>query len=113
MTTKAKMTGMSETRRSRQDLPMFRNGGEELAHVAETWFAMATECQREMIGFMSMRLEKDGETVREMIGCKNPSDATAVQMRWLEETLRDYNSEFSKLMTICTKSVNGGGRMGG
>ena len=60
-----------------------------------------------MMGFMSMRLEKDGETAREMLGCRNLADATAVQSRWLEETLRDYNSEMTKLMTLYTRSVNG------
>ena len=42
------------------------------------------------------------------MACRNPADATAIQSRWMEETLRDYNSEMGKLMTICTKSINGG-----
>lgn len=36
----------------------------------------------------------------------------AIQSRWIEATLRDYNAEMTKLMTIYTKSVNGGGRTG-
>jgi hypothetical protein len=43
-----------------------------------------------------------------MMGCRNPADMTAIQSRWVEDTLRDYNAEMGKLMTICTKSVNGG-----
>lgn len=84
-----------------------------LANAAETWFITATECQREIMGFVSMRLEKDGETAREMLGCKKPEDATAIQSRWIEETLRDYNSEIAKLMTICTRHASGGERSKG
>jgi hypothetical protein len=65
-----------------------------------------------MMGFVSMRLEKDADTTREMMGCKNPADVTAIQSRWVEETLRDYNAEMSNLMTIATKSGNGGGGTG-
>ena len=60
-----------------------------------------------MIAFVSMRLEKDAETTREMMGCRSVADATAIQSRWMEETLRDYNAEMGKLMTILTKSING------
>ena len=83
-------------------------GGRALANATETWFAAVTECQREMMTFVSMRLQKDTETTREMMGCRILADVTAIQSRWVEETLRDYNSEMSKLMTICTKSINGG-----
>ena len=71
------------------------------------------ECQREMMSFMSMRLEKDSETTREILGCGSLADVTAIQSRWLEETVRDYNSEVTKLMGIYTESVKGGGHAGG
>ena len=54
------------------------DNSQALAKAAETWFAATTECQREMISFVSMRLEKDGETTREMMGCKNLADVTAI-----------------------------------
>jgi Phasin protein len=66
-----------------------------------------------MMSFVSMRLGKDAEATREMMACKNPADVAALQSRWVEETLRDYNAGMTKLMTICTKSVSGGGRAGG
>ena len=47
-------------------------------------------------------------TTREMMACRNLADVVAIQSRWMEETLRDYNAEMGKLMTICTRSVNGG-----
>jgi hypothetical protein len=34
-----------------------------------------------MIGFVSMRLEKDAETTREVVACKNLADVTAIQSR--------------------------------
>jgi hypothetical protein len=59
-------------------------------------------CQREMLEFMSHRLEKDGETMREAIACRNVGDALAVQTRWIDETLRDYSNEATRLLTIYT-----------
>ena len=68
--------------------------GKVLARTAESFpFAAVTEYQREMVDFVSMRLEKDSVAVRDMMGCKSPMDAAAVQSRWIEQTLRDYNSE--------------------
>jgi hypothetical protein len=113
MATMSKSSGTSDTLRSGAGYALSGDSGRALANATETWFAAATECQREMMSFVSMRLEKDAESTREMMACKNLADVTAIQSRWMEETLRDYNSEIGKLMTIYTKSVNGGGRIGG
>ena len=66
------------------------------------------EWQREMMSFVAIRLEKDGDAVREMMGCRNLADVAAIQSRWAEETLRDYNGEVSKLMSIYGASIKGG-----
>ncbi|MBA1156825.1 phasin family protein [Microvirga mediterraneensis] len=108
MTTVQKRSGTSETLRSGAGVTLPDSGGQALANATEAWFAASAECQREMIGFVSMRLEKDGEIAREIMASKNLADVAAIQSRWMEETLRDYNDEMGKLMTICTKSVNGG-----
>ena len=113
MTTMSKNSGTSDTLRGGARLALSDNSSRALANATETWFAAATECQREMMSFVSMRLEKDAETTREMMSCRNVTDVAAIQSQWMEETLRDYNSEISKLMTICTKSMNGEGRTGG
>ena len=107
MATMPKSSGIPDTLRSGTGYAASGDSSRALANAAETWFAAAAECQREMISFVSMRLEKDADTTREMMGCKNLADATAIQSRWVEDTLRDYNAEMSKLMTILTKSING------
>ena len=107
MTTMPKTSRLSDTLRG-TGTAFPDGGGRALANAAETWFAASTECQREMMSFVSMRLEKDAEATREVMGCKDLADMAAIQSRWMEETLRDYNAEMGKLMTICTKSVNGG-----
>ncbi|WP_262300276.1 phasin family protein [Microvirga sesbaniae] len=112
MATMPKSSGTSDMLRSGAVFAMSGDSNRALANATETWFAAATECQREMMSFVSMRLEKDAETTREMMGCRNLGDTTAIQSRWIEETLRDYNAEITKLMTIFTRSVNGGGRDG-
>ena len=110
MATMSKSSGTTDKLRSGAGFALSGDSGRALANATETWFTAVTECQREMMSFVSMRLEKDAETTREMMGCRNLADVTAIQSRWMEETLRDYNSEIGKLMTICTKSVNGDGR---
>ncbi|WP_262265731.1 phasin family protein [Microvirga yunnanensis] len=108
MTTMSKNSALSDTMRSAQEFALSGGNNQALAKAAESWFAATTECQREMIGFVSARLEKDAATAREIMTCRNPADVAAIQSRWLEETLRDYNAEMGKLMTICTRSVNSG-----
>jgi len=113
MTTMSNKPTLSDTMRSASEFALSRDNSQALAKATETWFAATAECQREMMSFVSMRVEKDGETAHEILGCRNLADATAIQSRWLEETVRDYNSEMTKLMTIYTKSVEGGGHVGG
>ncbi|WP_114947987.1 phasin family protein [Microvirga calopogonii] len=110
MTTIQTRSGVSDTLRSGIGIGIAvpDGGGQALSNATEAWFSASAECQREMIGFVSMRLEKDGEIAREMIACKSLADVAAIQSRWMEETLQDYNAELGRLMTICTKSVNGG-----
>ena len=112
MASMPKSSGTSDTLRSGAAFVLSGDSGRALTDATETWLAAAAECQREMMSFVSMRLDKDARTTRDIMGCRNLADATAIQSRWIEETLRDYNSEMGKLMTICTKSVNGDGRAG-
>jgi Phasin protein len=113
MTAMSTKATLSDTMRSATGFALSRDNSQALAEATETWFAATAECQREMMSFMSMRIEKDGETAREVLGCRNLDDVTAIQSRWLEETIRDYNSEMTKLMGIYTKSVNGSAPAGG
>lgn len=112
MTTMSKTSEMSARLRG-AGTPSPEASGKVLARTAESWFAAVTEYQREMVDFVSMRLEKDSVAVRDMMGCKSPTDAAAVQSRWIEQTLRDYNSEMKKLTAICTRSTKGAGDASG
>jgi hypothetical protein len=112
MTTMPKTSTMSDILRSAREFALSGDNNKALAKAAESWFA-ATKSEREMMGFVSMRPGKDGEALREMMTCRNLADLTAIQSRWIEETLRDYNAAMTKVMTIYTKSVNGESRTGG
>jgi hypothetical protein len=81
MSTMPKTSGVSDTRRSTTESAFASDSGRALSNAAETWFTAATEYQRELMGFVSMRLGKDGETAREMLGCRNPADVTSTQSR--------------------------------
>jgi hypothetical protein len=50
-------------------------------------------------------LAKDGEAIREILTCRNWTDALDVQARWVDETLRDYNAEMSKLTGLYAKAA--------
>jgi hypothetical protein len=107
MTTMSKRNAETDTVRSGNQFALSSDNSQVLAKAAQSWFAASTECQREMLSFVSMRLAKDGDTLREVLGCKNLADMTTLQSRWMEDALRDYNSEMSKLMSIYSNSVNG------
>ncbi|MBZ6075912.1 phasin family protein [Microvirga puerhi] len=99
----SKKSTVSETRRSN---PIFSSAenSRALASTAEMWFSVMTECQREMIGFVSMRLAKDGDTFRQIVSCKSAAEAATLQAHWMEDTRRDYDAEMTKLLTICARS---------
>ena len=56
-----------------------------------------------------MRLEKDGELIRELGACQNWADALTVHSRWVQETLRDYTAETSKLFAFSMSAEQQGG----
>lgn len=110
MTTMSRHSELSETIRKTHQPARSNESEQAMVKATESFVAVTAECQREMLSFMSMRLEKDGEMAQEMMSCKNLADAAAVHSRWMEETFRDYNAEAAKLISIYTNSVNGNGR---
>lgn len=112
MVTMTKPDNMSNTSRSGRQISPLNDGSRALTNATEQWAATAAECHREMIGFVAMRLEKDSETSRKIMACRNFADMTAIQSQWLEETLRDYSSEMARLMTIYTKLAKDGVKIG-
>jgi Phasin protein len=109
MTTMSKRSSMSSTVTEASKTGLPKDKSDALARSAEMWLTTTSECQREMMEFVSMRLEKDSETAREVLDSKSLADVAAIQSRWIEETIRDYNSEMSKIVSICTNAVKGDG----
>jgi hypothetical protein len=71
----------------------------------ETWWSQAGACQHEMADFMLRRLEKDRDAVRDTLACKNWPDVVAAQSRWVNETMRDYTAEATRMLAISTGQV--------
>jgi hypothetical protein len=69
----------------------------------EVWWAVASECQREMADFVTKRLEKDSEAIRDALAVKDLTDATTLQARWVQQMMDDYAAETSKLLSIYSK----------
>ena len=68
------------------------------------WSTM-TECQQEVGRFLTGRLEKDAEAIRQTLSCRDWTEALGIQARWMEEILRDYNAEMSKLTGLYAKTL--------
>jgi hypothetical protein len=65
-----------------------------------------------MLDFIVMRLEKDGELIRDLAGCRNWPDALAVQSRWVQEMMRDYMEEAPKLLAFSITTERQGRTVG-
>jgi hypothetical protein len=89
--------------RSSLDQTSVPQSGRALADGMEAWFATVSECQREMVDFVSNRLAKDSETMREMLDCRNPAEAMEIHSRWVQETIQDYSAEMTKTLAIYRK----------
>jgi Phasin protein len=83
--------------------PEFLSGA--LMAGATTWWSTLTECQQEVGRFLTGRLEKDAEAIRQTLSCRDWTEALDIQARWMEETLRDYNAEMSKLTGLYAKTL--------
>jgi Phasin protein len=76
-----------------------------VAPGAEIMLSTVVEGQREMLSFVAMRLEKDSDFIRQATACRNWPDILAVQSRFVQEMLRDYSSEATKMLAICSNNV--------
>jgi hypothetical protein len=63
---------------------------------SETLLATMAEGQREWLGFVAVRLEKDGQTIRDTLTCKRWQDVLAVNTQWAGEMMRDYQAEATR-----------------
>ena len=67
------------------------------------WWAKGSEHQSEMLNFMSHRLSKASEAVRELGQCRSWEEASGVHSKWLQDTFTDYSAEATKVMAINVK----------
>jgi hypothetical protein len=74
------------------------------AQAPEAMLAAAAEGQRELLSFMAMRLEKDRSAVRSIAACQNWADVVHIQFDWMQEMLRDYGTQTSRIMALYTAS---------
>ena len=86
------------TRRTGLDIDALMTG-------PETWFSTMAECQKEVGRFITDRLEKDAESLRQTFSCRNWTAALELQGRWVDETLRDYSAQMSKLTGLYAKGA--------
>ena len=71
----------------------------------EAWWSTMTEYQRGVGQFISNRLTKDAEAIRQALGCRDWTAALEIQGRWVDETLRDYTEEMKKFTGLYAKTT--------
>jgi hypothetical protein len=75
----------------------------------EALWSVMTDYQREVLGFMSMRLTKDADLLRQMQKCRSWEEATLLHSKWMQTTFSDYSRELAKVLNITPRQVEGGG----
>jgi Phasin protein len=101
--TAQKTANLTESIRSAVDQKPIAASGRALVDNMEVWLATTRDCQHRMSNFMSSRLAKDGEAMREILACRNPVEAMAVHARWVQEAVQDYLSEMTEMVAIYTR----------
>ena len=66
------------------------------------------EYQREVLGFLSMRLSKDSAFLRQLQECQSWHEASLLQSNWMQQTFTDYAREIANVFNIATKQVGDG-----
>ena len=74
----------------------------------EAMWSVMTDFQREVLGFMSMRLTKDADLLRQLQECRSWEEASLLHSKWMQTTLSDYSREAAKVMKIGTKPIDSG-----
>ena len=69
----------------------------------EAWWARGSEHQSEMLDFVSHRLSKASEAVRELSQCRSWEEASGVHSKWIEGTLTDCSAQSTKVAAINVK----------
>lgn len=73
------------------------------ARAARAYFNGATRLNQHMIDFVNARVKKDMETARALVTSKNSSDIFHAQSRFLEDAVRDYADEASKVFHLAAE----------
>ncbi|MEM9494705.1 MAG: phasin family protein [Pseudomonadota bacterium] len=73
---------------------------EVATRAARAYFNGAVRLNREMTEFISTRFRKDFETARTLMTIKDGDAALQTQADFIEETLRDYADETSKMLNL-------------
>lgn len=73
------------------------------ARAARAYFNGATRLNQHMVDFVNARVKKDMETAHAIVTCKNSSDLFHAQSRFLEDAVKDYADEASKVFTLAAE----------
>ncbi len=73
------------------------------ARAARAYFNGATKINQEMINFVNARMKKDMETAHMIVTCKTSSDLFHAQANFLEEAVKDYADEASRIFHLAAE----------
>jgi hypothetical protein len=91
----------AQKHQTKADRELSRRAAAEVA----TWWSTLAQCQHELGRFISHRLAKDSDSLRQTATCRDWTEALNVQAEWVKETMRDYSSEISKLADLYARAI--------
>lgn len=77
-----------------------KRNAEFVSRAARAYFNGAAQMNKELAEFLNHRMRKDFECARLLMGSKNGEDAFSAQAEFVEETIRDYAEETSKVFNL-------------
>ncbi|MDB5642689.1 MAG: hypothetical protein JWN07_2006 [Hyphomicrobiales bacterium] len=73
---------------------------EPVAKVSQNWMAAASECQREMAGFVNERLAKNQAFITKLVAAHDMPELIQLHAGWMQQTAQDYTDEIGRLSDI-------------
>lgn len=89
-------------------LPATLNGATALAQAGEAFGQCCGELQREMLDFVSARVQADLELPASLAGCRTPIEFAEVQRDWFTAAAKDYLNETGRLAEIGSTAIQDG-----
>jgi hypothetical protein len=82
-----------------------RRALEIASRASRAYLNGAAKYNQELMGFVSSRLKKDVEAAQALMSSKSREDAFQAQANFVEDLMKDYSEEASKILALGTEAM--------